>query len=84
MSEHYLDDSVIHAFFDRSHPARIEIEPGDTVVFECRDPVDDQVPPDSGPDSLLHLDFGRIHPSPGRCSSKARNRATPSNWRFST
>ena len=65
MTEHYLDDSVTHAFFDRSYPARIEIEPGDTVVFECRDPVDDQVPPDSGPDALLHLDFERIHPLTG-------------------
>jgi len=65
MAEFYLDDSVTHAFFDRSHPARIEIDPGDTVVFECRDPVDDQVTPQSTHDVLLNLDFGRIHPLTG-------------------
>lgn len=65
MTEHYLDDSVTHAFFDRSYPARIEIDPGDTVVFECRDPVDDQVTPESAPEVLLNLDFGRIHPLTG-------------------
>lgn len=65
MAEYYLDDSAPHAFFDRSYPARIEIDPGDTVIFECRDPVDNQVTPDSDHDVLLHLDFGRIHPLTG-------------------
>jgi acetamidase/formamidase len=65
MAEHYLDDSVVHAFWDNSYPARIEIDPGDTVVFECREAVDGQVTPDSDHDALAALDFGRIHPLTG-------------------
>ena len=42
MAEHYLDDSVVHAFWDNSYPPRLEIEPGDTVIFECREAVDGQ------------------------------------------
>jgi acetamidase/formamidase len=65
MTEHYLDDSVVHAFWDNSYPARIEINPGDTVLFECREAVDGQVKPDSGHDALANLDFSRIHPLTG-------------------
>lgn len=65
MTEHYLDDSVVHAFWDHSYPARIEIEAGDTVIFECREAVDGQVRPDSGHDALASLDFSRIHPLTG-------------------
>ena len=65
MAEHYLDDSVVHAFWDNSYPPRIEIDPGDTVVFECREAVDGQVTPDSGHDAVASLDFSRIHPLTG-------------------
>jgi acetamidase/formamidase len=65
MAEHYLDDSVVHAFWDNSYPARIEIDPGDTVVFECREAVDGQVTPDSDHDAVANLDFSRIHPLTG-------------------
>jgi acetamidase/formamidase len=65
MAEHYLDDSVVHAFWDNAYPPRIEIDPGDTVVFECREAVDGQVVPDSGHDALAGLDFSRIHPLTG-------------------
>jgi acetamidase/formamidase len=65
MAEHYLDDSVVHAFFDNAYPPRIEIDPGDTVVFECREAVDGQVVPDSGHDALANLDFSVIHPLTG-------------------
>ncbi len=37
MAEHYLDDSTIHDVWDNSLTPRIEIAPGDTVTFECRD-----------------------------------------------
>jgi acetamidase/formamidase len=37
---HHLDASVRHYVWDNSIPARIEIDPGDTVVFECRDAGD--------------------------------------------
>jgi len=65
MAEYYLDDSVIHAFWDNSYPARIEIEPGDTVVFDCRDAVDGQVMPDSVHDILINRDASRVHPLTG-------------------
>lgn len=65
MTEHYLDDSVVHAFWDRSYPPRIEIDPGDTVVFECREAVDGQVMPNSSHEAVANLDFSRIHPLTG-------------------
>jgi acetamidase/formamidase len=65
MAEHYLDDSVVHAFWDNSYPARIEIDPGDAVVFECREAVDGQVTPESDHDAVANLDFSRIHPLTG-------------------
>jgi acetamidase/formamidase len=37
---HHLDASVRHYVWDNSIPARIEIDSGDTVVFECRDAGD--------------------------------------------
>lgn len=61
MAEHYLDDNQAHAFWDQAHPARVEIEPGDTVVFECRDGIDGQITPDSEADALLEVAFSRIH-----------------------
>ncbi len=65
MAEHYLDASVVHAFWDNSYPARVEIDPGDTVVFECRDALDGQATPESGHDAMAGLDFSRIHPLTG-------------------
>ncbi len=65
MAEHYLDDSTVHAFWDNSYPARIEVDSGDTVVFECREAVDGQVTPDSGHEAVAELDFSRIHPLTG-------------------
>ena len=65
MTEHYLDDSVVHAFWDNSYPARLEIDSSDTVIFECREAVDGQVTPDSGHDAVSDLDFSRVHPLTG-------------------
>ena len=65
MTEHYLDDSVVHAFWDNSLSPRIEIDPGDTVIFNCREASDRQITPDSSADALLKLDFEPIHPLTG-------------------
>lgn len=35
MAEHYLDDSVTQPFWDNSVTPRLEIDPGDVVIFEC-------------------------------------------------
>ena len=61
MAEHYLDDSQAHAFWDNSFPPRLEIESGDTVTFDCREPLDNQVTPDSGPEIWATWDRSRAH-----------------------
>jgi acetamidase/formamidase len=61
MAEHVLDDSVTHAFWDQSLEARLEIEPGDTVVIECQEATGSQITPDAPNDILIDLDFSRIH-----------------------
>ena len=61
MAEHYLDDSVVHAFWDKNYPARIEIDAGDTVVFECREATDGQLTPESDHETLAAVDSSRVH-----------------------
>ncbi len=65
MAEHHLDDSVVHAFWDRSYPPRLHVEPGDTVTFECREASDGQITPDSDAVAFADLVFTRIHPLNG-------------------
>lgn len=61
MAEHYLDDSVVHAFWDRDYPPRIEIEPGDTVIFECREATGGQLTPEADHQTLAQVDPAQIH-----------------------
>lgn len=61
MAEHFLDSSTTHAFWDNSFPPRLEIDSGDTVTFDCREPLDGQVTPDSGIEIWNDLDFSRVH-----------------------
>jgi acetamidase/formamidase len=65
MTTHHLDDSQPHAFWDNSHPPRVRIKPGDTVVFETIEASANQVTPDSTDEVLAHLDFSPIHPLTG-------------------
>ncbi len=60
MAEHYLDDSITQPFWDNSVTPRLSIDPGDTVVIECAEPVG-QMTPDSNADDLAALDFGKVH-----------------------
>ena len=60
MTEHYLDDSVTQPFWDNSVTPRLSIEPGDSVVIECAEPVG-QMAPDSSSEDLANLDFGKVH-----------------------
>jgi acetamidase/formamidase len=39
--EHFLDASVVHYEWNNAIPPRLEIDPGDTVVFETRDASDE-------------------------------------------
>lgn len=62
---HRLDDKKPHAFWDNSHPARISIAPGDTVVFETLEASAGQVTPASTHDQVANLNFDLIHPLTG-------------------
>ncbi len=60
MAIHELDDSQPHAFWDRTLPPRIEIDPGDTVVFRTLEGTG-QVTPDSRSEHLARLRPELIH-----------------------
>lgn len=61
MTEHYLDDSITHAFWDQAYPARLEIEAGDTVIFECQEASGGQLTPNSDHNDLSQVDVAQIH-----------------------
>jgi acetamidase/formamidase len=65
MSTHHLDDTQPHAFWDNTLPARLRIQPGDTVVFETLEASAGQVQPDSPSEVVGHLNFDLIHPLTG-------------------
>ena len=65
MATHHLDDTQPHAFWDNSYPARLRIQPGDTVVFETLEASAGQVQPDSPSEVVGHLNFDLIHPLTG-------------------
>ncbi len=60
MAEHFLDGSVTQPFWDNSVTPRLEVESGDTVVFDCPEPCG-QVTPDWSHDDLAKIDFSPIH-----------------------
>lgn len=65
MATHHLDDTQPHAFWDNSYPARLRIQPGDTVVFETLEASAGQVSPDSPSEVVGNLNFDFIHPLTG-------------------
>src|SRR5437762_3869696 len=65
MATHHLNDTQTHAFWDKSYPARLHIQPGDTVVFETREGSDKQIRPDSTSEVLRTLNLASIHPLTG-------------------
>jgi acetamidase/formamidase len=65
MATHHLDDTQPHAFWDNSYPARLRIQPGDTVVFETLEASAGQVGPDSPAEVVGNLNFDLIHPLTG-------------------
>jgi acetamidase/formamidase len=74
MAHLHLDDSAPHAFWDNSHPPRLEIDAGDTVTFECRDASDGQLTPESTVADFDHVDSSRVHALTGPVLVKS---ATP-------
>lgn len=65
MATHHLDDTQPHAFWDNSHPARVRIQSGDTVVFETLEASANQFTPASGSEAVASLSFDPIHPLTG-------------------
>src|SRR5436190_1265092 len=65
MATHHLDDRQPHAFWDNTHPARVKISSGDTVVFETLECSAGQLTPSSTSASLRTLDVKQIHPLTG-------------------
>lgn len=60
MTEHYLDNSETQPFWDNSIAPRLEIESGDTVIFDCPEPCG-QVTSSWDDDDLAKLDFDLVH-----------------------
>jgi acetamidase/formamidase len=65
MATHHLDDAQPHAFWDNSHPPRVRIKSGDTVVFETLEASANQITPTSTHEALKNLSFDPIHPLTG-------------------
>ncbi len=65
MATYHLDDTQPHAFWDNSHPPRLKVAPGDTVVFETLEASAGQITPQSAHDAVANLNFDPIHPLTG-------------------
>jgi acetamidase/formamidase len=61
MTEHNLSAEPTHSRWNRALPARLVIEPGDTVHFECLDSSGAQVRPGMTLAQYLAIDRNRIH-----------------------
>lgn len=64
MTTHHLDDTAPHAFWDRTQPPRLTVEPGATVVFETLEGTG-QVTPSTASTTLAELRPELIHPLTG-------------------
>jgi acetamidase/formamidase len=62
---HALDDSTVHYEWNHAIPPRLEIEPGDTVVFRTRDAADHHYKRDSTVADVLTRPPFRGHPLTG-------------------
>ena len=60
MAEHFLDDSVTQPFWDNSVEARLVIDSGDIVVFDCAEP-NGQIQPDWTVADYEQIDRSKIH-----------------------
>ena len=62
---HHLDDAQIHQEWNNALPPRLEIEPGDTVVFDCRDAANRYYSRNSTHDDVMGRGPFRGHPLTG-------------------
>jgi len=61
MTEHVLGAEPTHSRWNRALPPRLEIDPGDTVHFQCVEAAGGQVRPGMSLDDLAAIDRGRVH-----------------------
>ncbi|MGF1483884.1 MAG: acetamidase/formamidase family protein [Opitutales bacterium] len=61
MAEHFLDRKTVVTRWNRDYPARLRIQPGDTVTFEMRDSTDAQVTPGMTREQYAQIDTTRVH-----------------------
>ncbi len=61
MREHQLAAEPTHSVWNRDLPARLVIEPGDTVHMECTDASGGQVTRDATVEDFQKIDRSRIH-----------------------
>ena len=61
MTEHVLSAAPTHSRWNRSLPPRLEIDPGDSVHFECVEAAGGQVRPGMSIEELATIDRGRVH-----------------------
>ncbi|MCB0097220.1 MAG: acetamidase/formamidase family protein [Caldilineaceae bacterium] len=65
MTEHYLPDHNIHRVWDNSLAPQLEIAPGDTVTFECREASNQALTPMSTLEDFINRKRGGGHPLTG-------------------
>ena len=65
MARFRLNDRQPHAFWDNTHPARVTIQSGDTVVFETLEASAGQVTPAATSEALRTMSFDPVHPLTG-------------------
>jgi len=63
--DHHLDDAQIHQEWNNALPPRLTIDPGDTVVFDCRDAANRYYTPRSTHDDVMGRGPFRGHPLTG-------------------
>lgn len=61
MTEHSLSAEPTHSRWNRALEPRLEIDPGDTVHFQCVEAAGGQVHPGMSLDELAGIDRGRVH-----------------------
>jgi len=62
---HFLPTDQVHYAWNNQLPPALEVESGDTVVFDLREVTDNQITPASTADDLTRLDWSRIYPLGG-------------------
>jgi len=66
--EHHLTTKSTHDRWNKELVPALEIDPGDSVTFECFDSTGGQIRPDSTVDDFLKIDRSKIHTLTGPVS----------------